>query len=208
MCAEALRGNNEQFIELAKAQFEQLQLGAKHDLDSRQKAVENLADRSRIHGAGRWRGKDARKSPPPGRRFADRAARRRSRTRTKASCGDWQPCHRSPSSVSSGRFGEMQLENTVESAGMLAYCDFVAQLTGHGDEDRILRPDLVVRLPGGRTVLVDAKSPIQALHPALRRRDGRRAGMLSALRQFGRDVKHHIDAMQAKYFRSRIRGHL
>ncbi len=42
MCAEALRGNNEQFIELAKAQFAQLQLGAKHDLDSRQKAVESL----------------------------------------------------------------------------------------------------------------------------------------------------------------------
>src|SRR5438270_658577 len=42
MCAEALRGNNEQFIQLAKAQFEQLQLKAQHDLDSRQKAVESL----------------------------------------------------------------------------------------------------------------------------------------------------------------------
>ena len=60
-----------------------------------------------------------------------------------------------------GRWGEAQLRRVVELAGMVAYCDFVEQAT-FSTGDRVLRPDLVVRLPGGRNIVIDAKVPFDA----------------------------------------------
>src|SRR5207245_24975 len=58
-----------------------------------------------------------------------------------------------------GRWGELTLRRTVELAGMSPHCDFDEQVSVHTDEGR-LRPDLVVRLPGGANVVVDAKVPL------------------------------------------------
>lgn len=61
-----------------------------------------------------------------------------------------------------GSWGEMQLRRVVELAGMLDHCDFDLQESTRDDEGKLLRPDLVVRLPGGKTIVVDAKVPIDA----------------------------------------------
>ncbi|MFE7743517.1 DNA recombination protein RmuC [Nocardia sp. NPDC057455] len=63
-----------------------------------------------------------------------------------------------------GRWGEIQLERVVELAGMSRHCDFQTQVTrtGRGEDDRTVRPDLVVRLAGGRHIVVDAKVPFAA----------------------------------------------
>ena len=199
MCAQALRGNNEQFIELAKAQFAQLQLGAKHDLDSRQKAVENLVgpikeSLERVGGEVKTLEKSRRQDV--GLLTAQLKTVADTNERLRAETGSLVTALRAPSVH--GRWGEMQLKNTVESAGMLAYCDFVTQLTGQGEEDRILRHDLVVRLPGGRTVVVDAKTPIQALLDAAQTNDEEvRAQRLA---DFVRNVRDHMAALKAKSY--------
>ena len=62
-----------------------------------------------------------------------------------------------------GRWGEIQLRRVVELAGMVQYCDFTEQETVATEESRI-RPDMIVRLPGGRTIVVDSKVPFDAFY--------------------------------------------
>src|SRR5205807_9163925 len=65
-----------------------------------------------------------------------------------------------------GRWGELQLKRVVELAGMVEHCHFTEQLTIDGDEGR-MRPDVIVKLPGGKHVVIDAKVPLDAYLKAL-----------------------------------------
>ncbi len=96
-----------------------------------------------------------------------------------------------------GAWGEMQLRRVCELAGMAEHCDFVTQLTVDSDERR-QRPDLVVRLPGDRQVVVDAKAPLSAYLEAIAQDDeGRRAALL---RDHARQVRAHIAALARKEY--------
>jgi DNA recombination protein RmuC len=94
-----------------------------------------------------------------------------------------------------GRWGEAQLRNVVEYAGMVEYCDYVSQATTTSDEG-ILRPDLVVRIPGGKHVVIDAKAPLVAYLDAFETSDD--AERQLRLADHARQVRDHVGKLSAK----------
>jgi DNA recombination protein RmuC len=95
-----------------------------------------------------------------------------------------------------GRWGEVQLKRVVEVAGMLAHCDFDAQVSTRDEEGSLRRPDLVVTLPGGKRVVVDAKVPLAAYLDACAAEDEDRR--LQSLQQHARQLREHIVKLGAK----------
>jgi DNA recombination protein RmuC len=101
-----------------------------------------------------------------------------------------------------GRWGEIQLRRVVELAGMVEHCDFDLQATVMTDDGR-LRPDLVVRMPSGRNLVVDAKAPLGAYLEALEATtDEERA---TKLRQHAAQVKAHVTKLAAKSYWEQFR---
>jgi len=96
-----------------------------------------------------------------------------------------------------GRWGEHQLRRIVEAAGLLEHCDFAEQVTA-ATEHQGVRPDLLVRLHGGRTVVVDAKAPFDAYLSAMEARDERTRD--THLDQHARHLRMHVDALAAKAY--------
>jgi DNA recombination protein RmuC len=96
-----------------------------------------------------------------------------------------------------GRWGEMQLRRVVELAGMIEHCDFDQQVTLEGEDGR-LRPDLVVRLPGGRNIVVDAKAPLGAYLEA--REAENEEIRTDKLRHHAEQVRAHIAKLSAKSY--------
>jgi DNA recombination protein RmuC len=96
-----------------------------------------------------------------------------------------------------GRWGEVTLHRVVELAGMTEHCDYLEQVTVEGEGGR-LRPDMVVRLPNGREVIVDAKVPLIAYLDSLSAAtdDERQA----ALARHGQQVRHHMNALSVKAY--------
>ncbi|WP_027659274.1 DNA recombination protein RmuC [Salinispora fenicalii] len=96
-----------------------------------------------------------------------------------------------------GRWGEHQLRRIVEAAGMLEHCDFAEQVTATTDQ-QVVRPDLVVRLHGGRSVVVDAKAPFEAYLTAMEARDER--GRDAHLDAHAKHLRAHVNALAAKAY--------
>ncbi|MCK7661386.1 DNA recombination protein RmuC [Corynebacterium antarcticum] len=96
-----------------------------------------------------------------------------------------------------GRWGEMQLERVVEMAGMVRYCDFDTQVSARGPEGP-LRPDLVVRLSGGRTIIVDSKVPFSAYLDALDTEDPEEHA--AHLRRHAHQLRTHVNQLSSKNY--------
>ncbi|HEU5480493.1 MAG TPA: DNA recombination protein RmuC, partial [Candidatus Tumulicola sp.] len=101
--------------------------------------------------------------------------------------------------ASRGKWGEMQLRNVVEKAGMLPYCDFSEQQTVALEEARV-RPDMTVNLPGERFVFVDAKAPTDAMQAALECADDQQRRAL--VKQHSRALREHVDALARRGYQT------
>jgi DNA recombination protein RmuC len=104
-----------------------------------------------------------------------------------------------------GRWGETQLRTVLEVAGMLEHCDFVAQSSERDADGNLLRPDVVVRLPGGKRVVIDAKVPLAAYLEAMRDDlDG--DARLSHMRDHARQLRDKVTQLSSKRYHAQIAG--
>lgn len=198
MSAEALQQNNQSFLHLAKETLASFQEQAKGDLEKRQQAIGEIVAPVRLSldnmdrqiqemertRAGAYEGLKQQV-------LALLDTQNQLRTET----GNLVRALRTP--VARGRWGEIQLKRVVEMAGMLDHCDFFEQASVNGDGGR-LRPDLVVRLPGGKTIVVDAKTPLEAYLDGIQSDDD---GMRrDSLVRHARHVRDHMKQLGGKAY--------
>jgi len=202
LSAEALRHNSQSFLELAKASLGEFQKGATSDLDSRQQAIAALVQPIRDSLLQ----VDAKLQQVEKERvgaYASLSEQMRTLVQTQVQLqnetGNLVKALRAP--AVRGRWGEIQLRRVVEIAGMLAYCDFHEQHTA-ATEDGRLRPDLVVRLPGGKNVVVDAKVPLAAYLDSLDAPND--ADRDARLRDHARQVRDHMQKLGAKGYQNQL----
>jgi DNA recombination protein RmuC len=199
LSSEALSKNNESFLNLAKTTLEKYQEGAKGDLEKRQQAINKTVE-------------------PVGealKLFNERVAKiEERRTETDASLkqqlqqlaesqvqlsrttGSLVQALRAPQVR--GQWGEMQLRRTVEMAGMINYCDFEEQASVETNEGQRQRPDMLIRLPNERVVVVDSKVPLAAYLDALQSEDPdvQKERMMA----HARHIRDHIKGLSAKSY--------
>lgn len=194
LSADALSRNNTSFLELARETFAKLQQQSAGELEKRQQAIdalvkplkESLQQVDAKIGAIENARKEAygtlseqlRSLNTAQLQLQSEAARLSTALRSTTYAGSW---------------GELQLRRVVEMADMLGYCDFCEQETSGS-----LRADLVVRLPGGQRIVVDAKTPLESFRAASEATDETiRAARLA---EHAQKVRGHIDALGAKNY--------
>jgi DNA recombination protein RmuC len=198
LAADALATSNQSFLDLARSQLEQLQQKTTQELEQRKQAVEHLVAPIR-ESLQKVDGKLQQLEVARTQAYSELTVQVRQLADTqkelRTETGNLVTALRSP--VVRGRWGEIQLRRVVEMAGMLAHCDFLEQTTVTADGNR-LRPDLVVKLPGGKQVVVDAKAPLQAYLDALEAKDedSRRARLADHARQ----IREHVAKLSAKSY--------
>jgi len=204
LSAEALRQNNQSFLDLARASLGEYQQLAAGDLDARRKEIDQLVrpiseslERvdTRLHELERER--VGHYSALTEQLKSVAAAHEQLQSETQ----NLVRALRSPNVR--GRWGEIQLKRVVEMAGMLEHCDFTEQATITTADAR-LRPDMTVHLPAGKTVVVDAKAPLQAYLEAVEKTDdGERE---AALKQHARQVRDHMTKLASKAYARELDG--
>ena len=198
LSSRALQANNDQFLQLARESFGRLAEAANSDLEKRQTAISELVRpvRDSLEKVD-----EKIEKLEHARTFAYASLSEQVRAlldtqnALRTETGNLVKALRAP--AVRGRWGEMQLQRVVEMAGMLEHCDFVQQQTVEGDEGR-LRPDLVVRFPGGKRMVVDAKAPLAAYLDALEAttEDARAAHLAAHARQ----LRNHVSQLARKAY--------
>lgn len=202
LSAEALHANMAQLTELARSQLQSAQAEARGDLDKRRDQVEQLVAPLKEQ-LGRVDSQltklDHERRASHVRLEAHLTTLSESGERLRTETGALVTALRKPNTR--GQWGQMQLRNVVEAAGMLRHCDFTEQSSYPGDE-RTLRPDMIVNLPGGKSVVVDAKAPLQGVLDAHEARDD--AERDAHLRDHARLLRKHVRQLADKAYWSRL----
>jgi DNA recombination protein RmuC len=195
---DALHDNNQSFLVLARSTLERFQETARGDLESRQKAIDQLV-KPLQQSLDKVDGKIGELEKE--RAAAYSALREQVKTlatsqaQLQSETGNLVKALRAPHVR--GRWGEIQLRRVVELAGMVEYCDFTEQETLTTEDSRI-RPDLIVRLPGKRTIVVDAKVPFDAFYESISTSDDQVRA--TKLKEHARIVRTHVSSLSRKSY--------
>jgi DNA recombination protein RmuC len=171
LAAEALKDNRSSFFDLAKTSFERYRQPITETLNRLDQRLGHL-ERERIEAYSR---------------LSEQVIALGATTNTLSRA------LRTP--AVRGRWGEMQLRRVVEIAGMLNRCDFDEQPGLQADSGR-LRPDLIVHLPGGKQIVVDAKAPLEAFLDAQEAAED--DARTARLQTHARHVREHMDKLAGK----------
>jgi DNA recombination protein RmuC len=206
LASEVLAGNNASFLTLAQEKFKALKEEASSDLDSRKKAVEALvgplSETLSIYQ------KEAKALEEKRiREISSVGEQLRSLALAQGTLQDetTKLVHALKSPTVRGRWGEITLRRTAELSGMSSYCDFGEQESVTTDTGR-LRPDMIVKLPAGRYVVVDSKVPLGGFLEALEAKTDEEREV--ALKKHARHVRQHITALASKEYQSQFSSSL
>ncbi len=198
LSADALKNNSQSFLELARTSLEKYQENARGDLQMRQQAIDKIVEPLRESL------KNVDKKLEAVERERNQAyiglneqikAMASTQVQLQTETSNLVRALRTPNVR--GRWGEIQLKRVVEIAGMLEYCDFFQQ-ESIDTENGVLRPDMLVRLPNGRMIVIDSKTPLQAYLEALETKD--EESKEAKLKEHARQLRTHISQLSAKKY--------
>ncbi len=190
LSSDALRQNNQSFLDLARTSLTEFQQTARMDLDGRHKAIEDLVQplRESLNKVdGKLQEVEKNRIGTTSALTEQLRSLHQAQQTLQVETGRLVQALRSPNVR--GQWGELQLRRVVEAAGMLEYCDFDLKESVAADGSR-LTPDMIVRLPGGRNVVVDAKVPSSAYLDAMEADDEMVRN--TKLRDHARQLRDHV----------------
>jgi DNA recombination protein RmuC len=195
---QSLKANSENFLRLAEQNLGAQQEKAKHELSEREKAVEALvkpirdalqASQKQIEELEKARSEayGGIKSHLESMQASQKSLTQETQNLVKAL--------RRPEVR--GRWGEITLRRLVELAGMVEHCDFQEQVH-HAGEDQVIRPDMIVRMPDERELVVDVKTPLDAYLEAVEAADDAQREL--GLQRHTRNLREHIRTLSSKAY--------
>jgi len=191
LSSEILNASSERFLTLAAKKLEDLQGQARTDLDARRQSINELLQpmKESLGQVAATLGQVENSRREDYGRLAEQLTNLDRETTMLVRA------LRTPHGR--GRWGEVQLRRVVEMAGMVAKCDFDEQVSVR-NETGVHRPDLIIHLPGGKSVVVDAKAPLSAYLDAIDAADD--VEREARLKQHASQVRTHIDQLSSKAY--------
>lgn len=199
LAGDALKHHSDQFLKLAQENLKQFHLQAQGELSQREKAVENLVApiREALNKTeAQLQSMEKERHQSYGALNQHLQALAESQRSLQSETRNLVQALRRPEVR--GQWGELTLKRLVELAGLVEHCDFTTQESTVDTEGRLKRPDMVVRMPGGRTIVVDAKTPLDAYLTAVEANDDTQRQ--AALERHARKVRERVRELSAKSY--------
>jgi DNA recombination protein RmuC len=203
LASDVLKGESQSFIALARQAFEKLRAEAQGDLGQRQEAIQGLVEplkQSLSNLQSEVRALEEKRQKAYGGLEEQLNSLARSSQELQRQAGSLASALKGMPHVR-GKWGELTLRRVVELAGMVEHVDFVEQESAESDEGR-LRPDMIVHLPAGRTVVVDSKVPLLAYFEAAEAESEEQRS--EALARHAQSVREHVNRLSSKRYQEQF----